>query len=395
MKKDIFLLFFCIISFLCYSQTIDELKRQKKNNLKEIELTKSLLSATKSEKEKTLNDLLLIDRKINLRKTLIWQIEKEIENNNYRKDTIDKRIVILENQLQELKEEYSRIIVNSYKRKDENNLIMFVFSSNSFNQAYKRIKYFQQYSGYRKEQKFNIIEKNESLLKQKYLLDSLNHEKESLLIAKIDESTQLKEEHSDYKNVYSNLKSKEQKLRKDFVSQQRLTKKLDDAIAKLIAKEFKKDKEGVDIYKLTPQQAVISEEFTQNKGLLPWPIERGVIIKSFGEHKHPVFKYVKTYNKGIDIATPPTSFVRSVFKGEVKSIINIPGSHIAILIRHGEYLTVYSNLINVDVNIGDIVNTYSPVGTVYTNNTDNKSILHFEIWHENSNLNPTDWIKNN
>ncbi len=395
MNKLIILFSLLFIVFQCYCQSIDDLKEQKQKNLKELELTKSLLSETKTKKDQTLNDLLILDKQIKLRQSLINQVENEIINNNYRNDTIDTRILILENQLKLLKEEYARIIVNSYKRKDENNFIMFVFSAKSFNQAYKRIRYFQQYSNFRIDQKNKIIAKNKNLIHQKLLLDSIVVAKIELKNSKINESNNLQKERGNYEYTFLNLKKKEKKLKQEFDYQQKLTKKLDDAIAKLIEKEFKKDSEGRDYYKLTPQQKAVSSEFTFNKGLLPWPTERGVIIKTFGEQQHPVFKYVKTYNKGVDFATPPNSTARSVFNGEVKSILSIPGSHKAILIRHGEYLTVYSNLSVVNVNIGDIVKTFTNLGTVFTNSIDNKGILHFEIWHENRNLDPGDWIKNN
>lgn len=394
--RFIFFLFILVnCAFFVSAQSMKELNAKKKKNLEDIELTKVLLSETKSKRKRTVNDLYLINRQVELRQNIISNIDNEVENLNYRIDTIDLRIFELEKELVLIKDEYSKVIQNTYKHRDENSLILFILSASSFNQAYKRIKYFQQYSNYREQQKKKILLTQEDLRRNKILFDSIIVSKQKLKDEKVLESDRLTSEVLKQKGYLSALKKEEKKLRQSFLRQQRVAKELQKAIAKLVASEFKKDDKGRSVFQMTPAEKLVSTEFVKNKGRLPWPTERGIIVKRFGKHKHPLYKHVTLNSIGIDIATPVNSYAKAIFTGEVTDVVVIPGSHLAVLVKHGDYFSVYQNLSQVNVKVGDKISTKDNIGKIYFEKSENAGILHFQIWHEKIILNPSNWIKAN
>lgn len=388
----IFLLFQFSFSF---AQSRKDLESQREKTIQEIKFTNKLLSKTTKTKKSQINKLYLVRRKIQLREKLINNINSEI----VKLDTVIKLnenvIFSLNNDLTKLKEEYARLIYNAYKNRSSFQRLSFVLSSNSFNQAYKRVKYLQQYSAYRKKQaklidvtKSVLEYKNTELLEQKAdklkMLENKNYELENL------------ESEIEVKNgLIQDLKKKERKLRKKLREQQKAAKRLEKEINKIIEEDLKKSG-GDGFYKLTPEEKLVATNFEKNRGRLPWPMERGIVIQEFGEYWHPVLKGVKMDNSGIDIETSENALVRTVFSGEVKKVFLIPGSNAAVIIRHGSYLTVYSNLTDVRVKPGEMVNTKDVIGKAFTDKADgNKTVLHFEVLKEMKRLNPQFWLSNN
>ncbi len=389
------LTFFVSINLTIFSQEINDLEKRKQENVKAIELATELLKETTQKKSKTLNDLYLIESKILNREELVSKINLEILYYNNLLDNINIKINQLENDLEVLKKNYAKIIRHSYKLRSRPVIIMFILSSSNFNQGYKRIKYLQQLFKYQNDQKQQIISTKGSLISESVKIHSIINYKNKLLIEKSNEFTTLSNEKKNQNSLLNSLKLQENSLRAELNNRKRTLKKLENAIKEFIKNEANKVEDNKLIYALTPEERIVSDNFEKNRGLLPWPTERGIITGKYGEQKHPLFKYVTIKNSGIDITSPVESNVRSVYSGEVKNIITVPGLHKAVIVRHGEYLTVYSNLSSVYVNVGDKIDVNQNIGKIYYKTGDKNSILHFELWHENSNLNPNDWIKRN
>jgi septal ring factor EnvC (AmiA/AmiB activator) len=272
--------------------------------------------------------------------------------------------------------------------------VLFLLSADSFNQAYKRLMYLRQYAEYRKKQA-ELIQWLRDLVQVKVKnLERQRSEKETLLQSKKREADQLNKEKKQQGQFLTKLQQQQKDFQKKLREQQRIEAQLSREIERIIEEEVKKArKSGKDTYEMTPEQKLVSGQFEQNKRRIPWPVERGVITDRFGVHEHPVLKNIQVRNNGIDISTAQGSAARSVFSGEVSRVFMVSGGNTAVIIRHGIYLTVYSNLVNVQVKSGDKVSVKQTIGTIATDNEDgNKTVLKFQIWKENVKLNPEEWI---
>ncbi len=379
-----------------FSQSISELKEQKRRAEKEIALTSKMLKETKKSKSNTLNQLLLIKRKIELQEELIANLNSEIDHYGFVKDTVEQNITKAKEDLKLLKSEYAKIIYTAYKNKHGIDKWLFVFSAHDFNQAYRRLKYLQQYSDYRKEQ-VALIQAQELVLLG--MLDSLQlvvEKKQLVLLSLQDEKQKLSEEKKNENTVYASLQKQERELKKELKSQERTAKQVKKSIERILEEERKKRlaaKKAGKTFSLTPEEQLVSDNFSKNKGKLPWPTERGVIVKSYGEHAHPVLKGIKTFNNGIDISTEEGAYVRVLFNGEVRDVWPIQGRNMAVIVKHGSYFSVYQNLVDVNVKPGDKVTTKEVIGTIFTDAQDgNKTVLHLEVWKGSSRHNPVKWL---
>ena len=390
LSKFLFLLITLIlfsISGRLYSQTKKELEQKKVKTEEDIKLTNQLLKQTEKTKSAGLNKLLIIKKRISLREQLINQISNEI-------DLLDKSIKEktnninrLENEIKKLKEEYAKMIYYAYKNRNSYDRLMFILSAEDFNQAYRRMKYFQQYSKYRKKQAQKIVIKQKNL---EYEIEQLKEErgdKVILLARKERERTHLKSEKNKESNEISRLKRKEKQLRDKIRDNERIMKQLAVAIAELITKETETNKG------LSANEELISQRFKSSRGSLKWPIDDGIILREFGEHPHPVIKGVIIKNDGIDISTTKDSHVKTIFEGVVKRVFAVPGANMAVIVRHGHFLTLYSNIVNVRVKPGDKIPGSHYIGDVYySEKNDDGSMLHLGIYEETQVLNPKNWL---
>jgi len=298
---------------------------------------------------------------------------------------------MLEEDLIALRNEYAKMIVLAYKNRNSYDRLMFILSSDDFNQAYKRLKYYQQYSDYRKKQAMAIKGIQVVLNSENEKLAASKQEKETLLAEKSDETNQLKQEKRMQNSTIQKLTKQEEDLRKTLRKYEETAAQLQREIEKLIAEEAKASSSS-GTYQLTPAEKLISTNFGNNKGALPWPVERGVIVSSYGKHPHPVLGGVTIENAGVDIATAQGTQVRAIFEGEVRRVFTLPGAQNAVIIRHGNYLSVYTHLSKAFVKKGDKVETKQAIGEVYTDKEENKTIVHIEIWKENLKMNPAQWL---
>jgi septal ring factor EnvC (AmiA/AmiB activator) len=287
----------------------------------------------------------------------------------------------------------------AYRNRDDYDRLMFILSSQNFYQAFKRLKYYQQYSEYRKSQAEKIGQQQTLLDAKINLLLAIKKSKEGLLKAKLQERNQLSTQKDKKVEVVNSLKGKEQKLKKDLQQKREAAKQINEAIEKIIAEEIRRAREAAKKagksekgFPMTPEAMALSNSFTENKGKLPWPVGEGVITAQFGEHPHPTLKGVKVQNNGIDISTKKGNVGRAVYKGKVSRVIIIPREGKVVMISHGEYFTVYSYFKEVFVSAGDEVDTKQSLGVLVDDQDENASQLHLEIWKVMNKLNPEQWI---
>ena len=384
-----------------FGQSKTELEKQKKQLLQDIEFTNKLLNETEENKKATLGELNLLSSKINKRQELINTILREVDLVEAQINETRTIVNSLDEDLKRLKEEYALMLYHTYKNQSQYDRLMFILSSEDVNQAYKRIKYFQQYAKHRQEQAAAIEETQKVLESRTEELADKKLKMAYLVEDKEKEKIQLSTEMEEQDKIVANLKQKEGELKRQLQEKQRDAKKLEKAIARIIEEETRKakkeaEKTGATVTKsgfaLTPVELELSGKFSNDQGKLPWPSERGVITSSFGEHPHPTLPSIKIENNGIDITTDKGSKARTVYEGTVSAVVSIPGAHKAVIVRHGEFLSVYANLEEVLVKMGDKLGVKQSLGTVVTNREDGKTVLHFEIWKGATKLNPAKWI---
>ena len=375
------------------AQSKNELVRRKEDALREIKLTNELLEKTERDRKTSLNALILLNRKLSLRNNVIESINLEIKFVDEQIEENKELIGLLEEDLEKLKREYAAMICSAYKKREDYNKLIFVFAAKDINQAYKRMKYLQQYTEYRREQAI-VIERMSDLIANKiYNLEDYREEKMNLLDQNEGEKKYLAVEQQEKNRAVVNLQKEEKKLRRQLREKERIANELEKEIQAIIAEEARKVR---NFERLTPEAKLLADNFLSNKGKLPWPTERGVITDNFGIHDHPVLKGVKIENFGIDISAPENAMARAIFEGEVKKIIGIQGANQAVIIQHGNYFTVYQNLVEVRVKMGDMVKTKQTIGRIFTDHNDkNKTVLNFMIWEEKKKMDPVPWLSGN
>jgi septal ring factor EnvC (AmiA/AmiB activator) len=379
----------------------EQLQKERSRLEEEIRYTNELLEKTRKSKKASVNEVVLLQNKIRKREQLIAAFDRELRSIDRDISGAGKEIQRLEAELQSLREEYARMIYYAQKNKNAYSRLMFIFSAESFNQAYRRLKYFQQYSEYRRRQA-ELIRKTEGELTQRIaLLEGQKQEKTVILEEEKDERSKLQKERQDKNLTLNSLKQQEKTLLQTLREKEKARQKLNQEIERIIAEEIRKAREAggsrskaapSDAFELTPEELELSASFESNQGKLPWPLERGVISGTFGEHDHPVLKGIKTKSNGVDIMTSGGSVARAVFKGKVSRVMNVPKYNTVVIIRHGEFLSVYSNLTDVTVKMGDMVSTKQPIGRVAQSAEEEKTELHFEIWKGKTVLNPEPWL---
>jgi len=401
-KKIVLAVYIVMLGFSSFSQSINDLRKEKEKTSQEIEYINNLLKETNQNAKTSVNRLTILERKIRLQESLISNINSEL---TYLDSTIirsSNNIDSLNADLNLIKNRYAGMIRYARRNQDMNNQLLFLLSADDFNQAYKRFTYLKQYADYRRTQAEEISELKEKLARLVEDLNTRKSDKQQLLSSKISQSDKYEKQKADQKEYYVQLQKKEKDLRKKLENQQRIAMKLEQEIERSIAEEARKTvpkatksskTSKTQEIKQSPEQKNLSDDFSMNKGKLPWPLQRGLITDHFGEHPDLVLKHVIRRNSGIDIATQSGAKARAVFKGEVTKVLPNIGGNMAIILRHGSYLTVYSNLSSVSVQVGQKVDTRQEIGTIFTDTEDdNKTILKFQLWYENNKQDPEKWI---
>lgn len=415
-----------------------DLESKKKRINEEINEINSLLNETKAHKKSSIGALVNINMKIEKRQDLINTINAEIAELNKEIKVNENKSDQLKANLEKLKAEYARMIVFAQRNQDSYSKLMFVFASNSFNQAYSRLKYFQQYSEFRKKQAIEIVEVQTLLIANLNELKQQRSEKNMLLGNEETEKQNLSVEKQEQELVLTELQQKEKDLKKQLEKKKKETIELQLAIKKLISDEIKRKAEEMaknqaatasakkvkeerekkkklkesgttntsnenvakakpeapTMPELTEETEALSNDFANNRGKLPWPVGKGLICEGYGEHEHPAIKGFMIVNNGIEICTSKGMQARAVFNGEVTGIAVSPTGGKLVIIRHGEYLSVYSNLDDVLVKTGQKISLKQPIGTVMHNEDEGKTSMNLQIWKGQKTMDPVGWLFN-
>lgn len=415
-----------------WAQDRKELENKRKQNQKEIEYTNSLIKKTRLEKKNSMNQLLVLNKKISVREELLNNMQTEIQYLDSRIHLLLVKLDSLESDLKKLKTAYAQMIIFAYKTRSTYDKLIFVLSADNFNKSYRRLRYLQYYGEYRQKQIQQIITTKTEMKNILEQLKEKKNQKEQLKSETEKEKLALSKDKEEQTQVLNTLKKQESELLKKLNSQKKADKQLQESIKILIAEEMKKAREEAEkkakelaahkikenknksnatenkeikdnsnntenktVIKeilLTPEEQLVNDKFEANKGRLPWPTERGVILSSYGEHEHPVLKGVKVRNDGVYISTLPGAKVRAVFDGEVSKVLAIPGKNKIVLIKHGNFFTVYANLSDVSVQPGQKIKTKQTIGTASTDTDEDKTYVELQIWNGNIKMNPELWI---
>ncbi|MBR4564581.1 MAG: peptidoglycan DD-metalloendopeptidase family protein [Paludibacteraceae bacterium] len=382
----------CLAAAVCCStasaETVKELQNRQKKLQQEIEQTNKMLNQTKRDESATLNKLQLIGQNIKNQKRLIHTLDNEITA----LDREMKQLNITRDSLQRLldgyKADYAQMVRQSHYARMQQSPLLFLLSSDSFQQLARRARYLQQFAHFRQEQVRRIEQTQEDIDVQNMLLQANKSDKQTALSTRKREQANLQRDERKQKTMLNQLKSKEKDLAKQIKQKQKkvdeLNKKIDDIVRKQAEKASKTS--------LTKEQKLLAGGFEANKGRLPWPVEKGMISGHFGKQQHPVYSQVTIDNKGIYLQTTEATKARAVYKGEVTSCFMVANTY-AVIIQHGNYRTVYSNLSKLSVKQGDMVETKQNIGTIYTDpEQDRKTELYFQIYKDRNILNPELWI---
>jgi septal ring factor EnvC (AmiA/AmiB activator) len=430
-KILVFLFVFCV-GFSNAQKNSDKLRKEQERLEKNINNTKSLLNKAKSSTQASLNELKLIDNQVKSREELLLNFDNQIRGAELKIEQKDQQIIDLEKKLKKLKEQYKKLIIYAYKHRSKEGKMMYIFSASTYFEALKRNKYLEKIAEIQKKQKLIILQHQGLISNEKKSLETekerkirvaeeKRQEKEAMLkdkVVQLKTLTKLKGEES---VLMANLKKEENKKS---ILKQKIKEAIDAEIA--AAEKARKEKERKEkkaeeaknakkksasgssttpeVKEVEKKTVTISETkelalnkgFENNKGRLLWPVSSGSITEGYGKHAHPTLPNVTTNNNGVDISAPKSAQVRSVYEGEVTSVLSIPGAGKVVIIKHGNYRTVYSNLQEAYVSVGSKVNTKQSIGSLLAIEGESLSVAHFEIHlveeGQVMRINPSLWI---
>ena len=431
MPKFILSLFFILITSLSWSQSAqDKLEARKLHIQKEIRENQALLKSVRTKEKSTTSELLLQKNKIGLKEKLIQTTERQsklLANDMY---INQKKINELTKELVELRADYAELIVKSYKSRSEQSRAMFLLSSESFLQAYKRAQYMKQYARFRKSQGEELKKKTKDLEVLNETLKGQKAEKEKLLVENRKEKESLELERKDTEKIFQGILKDKKNITTDIRKKEQESKKIDKEIDRLIraaiaeanrkaaaeaaakaAALAKANPSSAPAKKaaaeaastkaapvsstkiaLTPEGEIVAANFRANKNKLPWPVERGVVTLGYGQQAHPVHRSLVIYNSGVEITTEKGAIARAVFGGEVSSVMVLSPINKIVIIQHGDFFSVYQNLNHVTVNKGDKVSLKQSIGTVNTNGETGATLIKFLISQNATYVNPQQWL---
>ena len=389
---SLFLGIVCMFSVNIQAQTKKELEAQRHKLKNEIRQINRLLIRTKTKEKSVLAQVTDLNKRINTREKLINTISqetvllaKDIRSN-------EGEIALLEKNLAALKADYAKMVVAAYKTKSKENRLLFLLSAKDFTQAYNRLKYMKQYTSYRQKQGVEIEKQTQNLKKLNEALFYKKQSKDTLLIQTQQEQDSIKDEKQNQKKLISKIKRKERHYLANIRKKQKQERAINKKIEKLIREAIAASNTKGSVFKLTAEAKALAADFVANKGKLPWPVNKGLVVLRYGKQPHPVVKTATIQSNGVRIATEKGAYARAVFKGKVLAIQLIPGGQKVLLIQHGNYISVYKNLDTVIVSKGQTVETKQNIGSVHTDSNTGKTILAFLLFKEVKTVNPALWL---
>ncbi len=381
LSKYLIVLFILCLTSSVQSQNVDNLRSERELLLKEIESTNKLLQSKRQSREATFQQINILNKEISVRERLIDNFKIEIEALENRIETNQLVINQLESDIKSSKEEYSKLIRDSYRRRNSLDELVFFLSASGFSDSYNRYRLVKEYSRYRKNQVQNLIDNQVRLKAYLTEVQSQMEQKENTLKHLEREYGQLNNNQQQKKQLITELQKEEKWLLTTIKDKERKAKELENRIMEIVRAA-----------RTSTAASATGTDFNKFMGKLIWPVNKGIVVSKFGEHEHPVLKNVLVKNNGIDIQTIGSEDVLAVHPGEVSRIISIPGYNNAVIIRHGTFLTVYANLKDVKVKQGQKVGSGEFLGRVFKESNDAGGILHFEIWNESQKLDPSKWL---
>ena len=399
-KSILILVMIVIIGGNSFSQKskTQQLKAKEEMLKKQLSQTQELLNATRSSQQTTLSELRIINKQIAYKEELLMNMKSQIRETERQINKNKEEIKVLEEDLARLKKEFVEMVRFAYKNRKKEYNAMYLFSSDSYSQAYRRMKYIEQYTANRTRKAKEITLMQEDLNEQNLVLVA-NIESKKELVASFDKEKQQflevkKEQQEILTKIKANKESLQQKLAEQKAEQERIAVAIRAEIEKELARANKNN-----VFQLSPEAKLASSSFEKNRGSLPWPVARGTITKRFGKQRHSQVATAYVQNNGIDISTLKGANVRVVFDGTVTSIFTIPGSGQTVIVSHGAYRTVYSNLKIVEVKLNQKLKTKQTLGSLLPDNSGSISESHFEIWKISSSgmnpQNPAIWLYRN
>ena len=395
----------CLFSLISFNQLFSQISNDQQKKLEaqrtklmnEIKQINNLLFSNTKIRKNAIDEVDDIQVRLNVRSELIKVTNMQANLLTKRININQRNINTKRKELDELKKEYAKMIQKSYASKSYQNRLMFLFSSKNFLQAYRRIQYLKQYARYRRNQGLEIAEKTKLLQNLNKILIEENEIKTKLINENRIVQQKLVEEQKKQRDLINTLRIKQKSLKLQIAKKQKQRQKIDKEINRLIREAIAESnrisgKTAKDVFQLTPESKLIAKNFRENKGRLPWPLKKGVVTQGFGRQRHSVVKTTIIQSNGVIISTEPFAKVRAVFDGEVMSIIIIKGSNPSVLIRHGSYITLYTNLSKLYVKKGEKVSSKQVIGEVFTNQQTGKTQLQFGIFNNIKALNPKDWV---
>lgn len=380
------LLMMFLFSTVGLAQSASDLEKRVNKLQEDIKTSQNLLKQTSKNKETTLQEVELLQAQIKQRDDLIATYNKQLDNLNKSTKAYKSDINNLQNELQKSRQEYAELLEIAYRNRNNINNLIFIFSSDDFNQAIRRMRYLQQFQDLLKH-KMQEIDDTKADIKKR--IDRNEADKKRIEALKNEQNKQREALNKDKKALndkVAKLKKQEKKIKKEISQKEKETKELQARIKKIIADEVTKRKADATV------DTKLSATFESNKGKLPWPVAKGVVTKKYGNNPHPTQSKVVVFNNGIDISTEQGADALCVFDGQVSTVFNTGLTNV-VMVRHGLYFTLYANLDKVYVKNGDKVKTGQKLGLIHTGSSDNVTTLHFEVWNDKNNTNPEKWLK--
>lgn len=383
-----------------FAQTNEQkaLEAKREQLQREIRDINKLLFAEKKELGNVLDQMQALDKKVNVREQLIRVTNQESNILNRQINTNIRNISKLRADLDRLREEYAAMIAKSYQSKSQPSRLMFLLSSESFFQAYKRLQYMKQYTQYRREQGAILSSKTEELMKLNNELAEQRRKKEQLVAENVVVKQEMLKEKDVQKNLLNTIKKNESKYSSAIQKKQKEARKIDQQIEALIRSAIAaSNKEAGNTtntskFVMTPEATIVANNFSANKGKLIWPVEKGIKSQGFGVYSDAVYPGIKHESNGVIIATEQGATARAIFEGEVIAILSVPGGNKGVQIKHGNYISTYYNLSNLYVKKGDRVAAKAALGDIYTNRSSGQTQLKFYLYVDSTRLNPEDWL---
>ncbi|WP_420582491.1 murein hydrolase activator EnvC family protein [Reichenbachiella sp.] len=372
-----------------------QIEKEKKESLAKISEVQKILKETETEKKASIGQLQALNKQIEARRSLISSLSQEIELISG--EITDLSIVVnsLQSDLEHLKDEYGQMIYDAYKANQGYSKLTFLFSAQTFNQLFLRLKYLEQYTKAREVQVEQIEKVRDALNQQMGVLVIKKEEQDALLKTKIKENKNLLALKSKQNKVVQELSKREKELKAEVAETKKAVKRLDNLLAKIIKAEIEKSNadKNANTINLTVEMAKVSSAFEGKRNRLPWPVQSGFVSEKFGKHPHPVLKNIWVENQGVDIQTQKNAQVKTVFQGKVATTAFVPGMNRVVIVQHGDYYTLYAKLKSVNVKKGQVLQANESVGEVYTD-SDGISELQFQVWKNNVKMDPEKWLAN-